>query len=304
MKNSESKYIGCFAGLALGDSLGAPHEGGPIERALWRIIGKTTGGRLRYTDDTQMAMDLSISFIKNGHINQEHLAKEFAASYRWSRGYGPGAAKVLKAVRKGVPWYKANTLKYKDGSYGNGAAMRAPIVALCNMKNIEAVYGATFKVSEVTHCHPLAIEGAQLVAAATSMALLDIPGDQVIASLSGLCVSKEYDEKLRKCSSLFQRKYDAKLQEVKKELGSDIVATNSCVTAIYFAARYFDKPFSEMLSEIFRLSGDADTIAAMAGAIWGAKNGIDRIDRCITEVEDGEEIIKMAKTLHELSWLN
>ena len=62
-----NKYSGCFLGLAIGDAYGAPFEGGPIERLLWKAIGKTKDGKLRYTDDTQMSIDLAISFIQNNY---------------------------------------------------------------------------------------------------------------------------------------------------------------------------------------------------------------------------------------------
>ena len=127
----ENKFKGCFLGLAAGDALCARNEGGFAERLLWRLIGKTNVGELRFTDDTQMSLDIANSFIKHGTIIQDKLAEEFTNSYRWSRGYGPGAGKILKRIKKGMPWHKANVSVYKDGSFGNGAAMRAPVLALC-----------------------------------------------------------------------------------------------------------------------------------------------------------------------------
>ena len=35
------KFIGTFIGLSLGDALGAPYEGGLIERFLWKFFSKT-----------------------------------------------------------------------------------------------------------------------------------------------------------------------------------------------------------------------------------------------------------------------
>jgi hypothetical protein len=34
------QFVGCLLGLATGDALGAPHEGGTIERLVWRLIGQ------------------------------------------------------------------------------------------------------------------------------------------------------------------------------------------------------------------------------------------------------------------------
>ena len=123
------RIIGSVLGLALGDAFGAPYEGGVLERAAWALIGKRKGRR-RWTDDTQMTIDVIESLVACGDIDQDDLARRFARSYRWSRGYGPGAAKVLKRIRRGQHWEAASSSAYRDGSFGNGGAMRAPAVGL------------------------------------------------------------------------------------------------------------------------------------------------------------------------------
>jgi poly(ADP-ribose) glycohydrolase ARH3 len=77
-----------------------------------------------------MTVDLAESLLANKGIDQDDLARRFAASYRWSRGYGPGAAKLLKRIRRGGDWRTVNREIYRNGSYGNGAAMRAPLLGL------------------------------------------------------------------------------------------------------------------------------------------------------------------------------
>src|SRR5690349_18966772 len=116
---------GCLLGLALGDALGAPYEGGPLERLLWRLSGRTRQGEMRWTDDTQMSLDLAESLAEKGALDPDDLAQRFARSYHWSRGYGPGAAKLLKRIACGADWREANRSVYPAGSYGNGGAMRA-----------------------------------------------------------------------------------------------------------------------------------------------------------------------------------
>ena len=73
-------------GLAYGDALGAPYEGGVLERLLWRLIGRTGKGEIRWTDDTQMAVDVAEVLLSCGSVEQQKLAEQFARSYRWSRG--------------------------------------------------------------------------------------------------------------------------------------------------------------------------------------------------------------------------
>jgi len=43
------QFVGCMLGLATGDALGAPYEGGLLERLVWRIIGRSFDGCLRWT---------------------------------------------------------------------------------------------------------------------------------------------------------------------------------------------------------------------------------------------------------------
>ena len=77
MSMTQDQYRGCLLGLACGDAMGARYEGGILERALWSLIGKTDG-RLRFTDDTQMALDMIHSMLQCGELNQAHMAQQFA----------------------------------------------------------------------------------------------------------------------------------------------------------------------------------------------------------------------------------
>lgn len=295
------KYIGCFLGLAIGDAYGAPYEGGWPEKALWGIIGKTAQGRKRYTDDTQMSIDIAKSFIAERKINQEHLAQAFAKSYKWSRGYGVSAGKLLKKIRAGAHWNQVNRQKYKEGSLGNGAAMRAPVLAMCYPDNPVLLKENVVKASEITHAHPLAIEGAQLIAFVTSAVLNALPIGIIARKLPGECSDELYLKKVSHCLSFLQSPHAATLQDIRKHLGNGIVATDSCVTAIYFGLKSIHEPLDTLLSDIVKIGGDVDTIGAMATAIWGAANGYKALESRQSHIEDSEMIIELAAELHGIS---
>ena len=301
MMNS-NKYSGCFLGLAIGDAYGAPFEGGPIERLLWKAIGKTKDGKIRFTDDTQMSIDLASSFIQNNGVNQEHLATTFAENYRWSRGYGPSAAWLLKKIKNGANWQDVNRAKFKDGSYGNGAAMRAPILAMCFPEDKESLSANIVKCSEITHAHPLAIEGAKLIAFVTYSALHDWNNEAILEALPTWCKSNEYQTKVAFCIESIQASDTVQIKVLKSKLGNSIAASQSCVTAIYFALKYRNQSYDSMLTQIYKLGGDADTIGAMAGAIWGAFNGCDAIDkRKIQSIESSAKIVDLSEQLYAMS---
>ncbi len=298
-----NKYSGCFLGLAIGDVYGASYEGGLIERLLWKLIGKTKDGKMRYTDDTQMSIDLAISFIKNNGISQEHLATTFAENYRWSRGYGPSAAWLLKKIKNGANWQNVNRAKFKDGSFGNGAAMRAPILALLFPNNNERLKENIVKCSEITHAHPLAIEGAKLIAFMTHAALHDWNTKTIIETLPSWCKLNEYQIKVAFCIESIQAPETIQNKILKSKLGNGIAASESCVTAIYFALKYRNKGFNHMTTQIYDLGGDTDTIGAMAGAIWGAFNGYNGIDKKkIQNIEKSAKIIELSEQLYEMSF--
>lgn len=286
--------------MALGDALCAPYEGGFIERLLWRFIGKTKAGEYRYTDDTQMSLDVAKSLLENEGVDQNHLVKTFASSYKWSRGYGPGTAKILKKIKNGAKWQEVNRTRYPQGSFGNGAAMRAPVVALYYYGNEADIAIAVQKVSEITHAHPLAIEGAHLVAVSTSSALSGMGTNQFLQNAMKVCESKEYVARMSHAAQWIEGQETIDGKTVSKKLGNGIAAIDSCVTAIYLALRYRNCSFPELVGFIKTCSGDTDTIGAMAGAIWGAFNGVMGFNYLdVNKLEAASEIKEIATKLFE-----
>ncbi|MCF6439876.1 ADP-ribosylglycohydrolase family protein [Pseudoalteromonas luteoviolacea] len=294
----KSQFVGCFKGLAIGDALAASYEGGPIERLLWRFLGRTKTGQRRYTDDTQMSIDIVQSFLTCKHVDQTHLAQTFANSYRWSRGYGPSAANLLKGIKNGGSWEQLNRKKFAEGSMGNGAAMRAPIVALCSLSCDDGLVDYVSKSAEITHAHPQAIEGAQLIAHATRLALIGVENVGILQTLCASAVTPIYKLKLSKCLEFVVNGKAQPAQVIKAELGNGMLASESCITALYFAFMYRRLAFSEMLQAICDLGGDADTIAAMAGAIWGACNGGLSLIEYDNQIEDLATIEQLASSIY------
>jgi poly(ADP-ribose) glycohydrolase ARH3 len=85
------RFEGCLLGLALGDALGARHEGGVAERFLWSLIGSTRGGRMRWTDDTQMSVDIAESLLAKGGLDARS-GVAVRAQLPMDSGFGPSAA--------------------------------------------------------------------------------------------------------------------------------------------------------------------------------------------------------------------
>lgn len=293
------RFRGCLLGLALGDALGAAHEGGPLERLLWGVIGTTTAGHIRWTDDTQMSLDVAESLIATGALDLEDLAARFAGSYRWSRGYGPGTSRLLKRVARGMHWREANRTVHHDGSFGNGGAMRAPVVGLFFSHRRDDVAAAARLSASVTHAHPLGMEGAALVASATAFALLNHPAAEVLKEAASACTLEPFVARLETAMKWFNSGVEPTPADVARQLGHGIAASESCVTALYVAVRFLDRGFLELHEFITACGGDVDTIGAMAGAIWGAANGVTRLPTKVLErLEQRERLMNIASSLH------
>lgn len=290
--------MGSILALALGDAWGAPYEGGIPERLLWTLIGRRNGKR-RWTDDTQMTIDVIESLAACGRVDQDDLALRLAQSYRWSRGYGPGAAKVLKRIRRGQPWQEANCSVYREGSFGNGAAMRAPAIGLFFVNDEEeTIIRAAHESAVVTHAHPLGCEGAGLIALATALAYRDTDYLDIIERLCQRAEAPEFQTRLKTASSWLQTDSRVAPKVVADKLGNGIAAVKSCVTAIYLALAFHSGSFTELLEFTIKLSGDVDTIAAMAGAIWGAARGLkDLPQKHLEELEQRDRLHSLARSL-------
>ena len=293
------RYQGCLLGLALGDALGAPYEGGPLERLLWRLIGTTRKGGMRWTDDTQMSLDLAESLLERSGLDADDVAQRFAASYRWSRGYGPGAAKVLQRIDRGMGWQQASRSVYPAGSFGNGGAMRAPVLGLWCAQQPQALVEAARLSAQVTNAHPLGMEGAVLLASATALSLVL---DEPLAILQGAaahCTLEPFTTRLALAAHWLHTENAPSAQDIARQLGNGMAASTSCVTALYMALRFRHLPFQSMLDRVIALGGDVDTIAAMAGAVWGAGRGLaDLPVAALARLEQSERLLRVAQALH------
>lgn len=301
MKPSREQYRGCLLGLALGDALGALREGGWLERQLWRWVGSTRQGLPRWTDDTQMTLDVAEVLLHEGEIEQDRLAATFARHYHWSRGYGPGTAHLLKRIRRGASWQTVRTAQFPHGSYGNGAAMRVAPLALWFHANPSALLMQTQLAAEVTHVHPLALEGAGAMALAIQIALTHTDGETLgpalWAQLRVHCTEPEFLTRIAQAQTWWEHQANPPPRWVAQHLGHGTAAHTSVITAIYVALCHLEADFLDLMAFVAGLKGDVDTLGAMAGAIWGAHRGAAGLTEW--PLERRAEVVAIADQLYD-----
>jgi poly(ADP-ribose) glycohydrolase ARH3 len=262
-------------------------------------MGKTHEGLMRWTDDTQMSLDFAESLIANGRFNADDLALRFARSYRWSRGYGPATAKMLRRIARGMPWREAARSVHAEGSFGNGAAMRAAVGGLFYAARPEDLTRVAREAASITHAHPWGMEGAVLMAAATSKAL--VSADPLLIGEDAMMHGAQppFLERWKVAHGWLKSKAAPGPDEVRARLRNGIAAHESCITALYLGLRFLNRPFLELLAFTAQCRGDVDTIGAMAGALWGTVNGANLLPApALAKLEGHPRLRATAKALH------
>ncbi|MBW2065628.1 MAG: ADP-ribosylglycohydrolase family protein [Deltaproteobacteria bacterium] len=298
MKDADlrSKFLGGLLGSAIGDAIGQLAFSYPRKDLLAFAIDRAK--ELRYTDDTAMAIGLAEALIRaEGIIDEERLGESFRMHYErepW-RGYASGPPTLFSMVKSLKITYReaARRLFGGKGSFGNGAAMRITPVGLFFFDK-ESLYDQVRASSEVTHSHPLGIDGAAVQARAIALSvMLDpleaIPLKAFIASLLDFSRTKEMRDKIELIETLLENCVPPHV--AARELGQSVAAHESVPFAIYSFLRNYDS-FEKCLHCAVLSGGDRDTLGAMACAISGAYLGIEHIPRQWMEKLENRDYIE------------
>jgi poly(ADP-ribose) glycohydrolase ARH3 len=289
------RLIGALAGLALGDALGAVVEmAGAAEARAWAdaLAGTARlrpGGPVRtagqVTDDTQSARALLESVVAVQRWDPVHAARHLAAVVLDARavGFGPGSRRAALRIRIGAEWPAAA----EPAPYaGNGAAMRvAPLAVLA--ADVSAAHAIADEQARITHAAPASRAAGIAVAALAcapgslepSPALIDLVGRLDAHFADGLAwvaaraaQGDRDDHALRDFHALRLDEHEA----AGAERGCSAHARASVLWGVYAALRHPAAPLDAIRLAI-RCGGDTDTMAAIAGALVGARVGPDAL---------------------------
>ena len=304
MPDLADRWRGALLGTAIGDAVGAPTEGASAVDEAEVRWWMTSSRPLRWTDDTAMTLGLARSLVeRDGEVDPQHLGDTFAADHRaepW-RGYGAGPPKVFAEARRGTPYLEAAAALYDGGSFGNGAAMRAAPCAVAGGDDLDRVAELARQQAVVTHAHPLAQDGAVLMAVGTAAVAGTTNGDGAHAALQQALPHLRTDELHRAASLAMDRGAELDPREIGHQLGRDSTALESVPAAVAAFLGAPDDP-EEVLVRATAVGGDTDTIAAMAGALVGARVGAAGLpDRLLDRLESRAELARQALTLAEVA---
>lgn len=320
-RRTRQKFCGGLVGSALGDAIGeiclykakrghiAPDE---LYLALSTddlLIAIEEFSEFRYTDDTAMAIGLAESLIAQRRVETHHLGDRFRVNLDrepW-RGYANGPPAIMLLVEQtGLSYVDASrkvgeAFHGKDGSYGNGAAMRVTPLGLFSF-DANDLHEQAAASALTTHTHPIAADGAAIVAGAVSVAVgldprLPFDAHAMCHELLKLAQTPEMADKMRSVAELTVRQASA--AEAADMLGRGVSTQESVPFAIY---SFLTNPssFPDCLMCAVTNGGDADTLGAMACGISGAYLGIGAIpDNWIVKLENRIYIEQLASWLWE-----
>lgn len=296
MSSVLDRFRGLMVGLAVGDCLGRPVEG------LFRVPDAYLAEMvvdpppLLYSDDTAMAMVVAESLLAQNGFSGEDMAQRFANLHQEdpNRGYGRNIVEVFAAVLAGVPWDQAARRQFGgEGSYGNGGAMRVSPVALWAYPSFEIAVTLARQTAQVTHTHPVGVEGAVLQAiAALHSVREDFDEGALLAELARVAETEEFKAKLDKLPGCLDGDDD---ERARRQLGNGVGAHESVITALY--CFLLSSGFSDAVVRAVRIGGDTDTIAAMAGSLAGARHGLQAIPGTWRDVEASDQLLELADAM-------
>ncbi len=294
-----NKILGGLYGQALGDAFAMPAQVHPddTERSFgWLdrwcdapddhiVHAGLPAGRI--TDDSEQAYSIAQAVIEAGAVTLEAAVAGLVAWY--DRVDGDNSPYVGPSTRRGLNALKAGEDPRTTGAWGdtNGAPMRIAPIGLLHPGDIEGAVADTVTVCMPTHFTQPAVSGAAAVSAAVAQAMVDgVSLDEVIAAgLRGAELGRAHGRRWFGCSVAFKIEQalaiagssadsQTRLRRLFDEVGATLNVPETVGAAFgILAMAEGDPKVTAILAA--NLSGDADTIGAIACAMAGAYAGFD-----------------------------
>jgi ADP-ribosylglycohydrolase len=223
-------------GAIAGDVVGSVHEHRPIKTTEFPLLVPGS----RFTDDTVLTVATAHAILTGTPYQEAYRA--FGRRYP-DAGYG-GMFLNWLASPEARPY----------NSWGNGSAMRIAPVGWA-FDTVEAVLEEAGRSAAVTHDHPEGIKGARATAHAVFMARSGVSKEDIRAELVGR----------------FGYDLDRTIDRIRPVYQWDVSCQGSVPEAIIAFLDSAD--YEDAIRLAISLGGDADTQAAIAGAIAQAHYG-------------------------------
>jgi ADP-ribosyl-[dinitrogen reductase] hydrolase len=305
------RFRGCLLGLAVGDALGMPIEGysaKEIESKFGAVrdmmpasqdhfhAGLKAG---QYTDDTLETLLLARSMIESCGFSADHFAKRlsqwggtWALDERLARGAGFATRSSVESMVAGTAWQESGLPIPTCGS-----AMRASPIGLVYHCDLSLAARYADLQSLPTHCGAAARAGAVAVAVGVALCIKGFSKETVLRVVcdQSRMIDEEFGTRLLRIGTLL----NLEPSDALSLIGNSPMVTDTVPSAFYCFLKLEPE---EALILAASSGGDTDSIASIAGSLFGALLGTAWIpERWLSCLEDREKIEKTADGLKELS---
>lgn len=293
---ASDRAAGVLLGAAAGDALGVPYEFKATlsEDQQPRMIGGGLGPYEpgEYSDDTQMQVCIARVAATGADLRSPEALDAIAANFlHWlSEGasdvgnqtsvilgiaaHAPGSAGT--AMRKAAREYTAGNVR----SAGNGSLMRTGIVALAHLGDAAAMAEAAVAVSALTHPDPDCADACVLWCSGIRTAVLHGTFDGVREGLDLLPAERReaWAKRLDEAEANPPHHFQNNGWVVHALQAAWSAITRTAVPELNLAERRFPAQHLQLaLEAAVRAGTDTDTVAAIAGALLGARWGCSGI---------------------------
>lgn len=295
------KLLGYIFGSACGDALGQP-----VEFLSFKSIQDKYGRegiqelpeQAHFTDDTKMMMALGRGLIETKEANLDETMNNVAQEFIiWldDPGLAPGGT-CISAVRNlqdGISWKESGI----TDSMGCGSAMRSGIIGLL-YDDKERIKELAHYSGLITHGHKDADAAAQAAALLIYYAKQDIPSNDypklLLQELGN--ISNHFNNLVQKAQELANNKYLDNLHAMKS-LGEGWTGSEAVVMALYIVLKYTGD-YRKSLTSAVNITGDSDSIGAIAGGILGTKIGYSKFPlEWINKIVEKDELMNFANRI-------
>ena len=280
------RATGAVLGSAAGDALGAGYEftnPGPDREIAMKGGGGFGWAPGEWTDDTQMAVAI-LDVIATGSSDLDAIASNFLAWYEAGPAdVGNQTSSVLgsAAIPEDLAVVAVAFMDANPGAAGNGALMRTGPVALAALDDRTEIAGLAGSIASLTHAHPDSVAACVLWSLAIQEAITTAEPGQAFDWEAAVRNGLEHVAEDR------QEKWDALITEAVtgppglfNPNGWVVTAFQAALSAIINTPVPAEQPSDHLrdaLVAAVRIGHDTDTVAAIAGALLGARWGAGAI---------------------------
>ncbi|WP_328373804.1 ADP-ribosylglycohydrolase family protein (plasmid) [Streptomyces sp. NBC_00445] len=296
-EQATDRAAGVLIGAGVGDALGVPYEFartlGPDEQPVMKGGGLGPYKPGEYSDDTQMHVCIAAVAASGADLTSRSALDQIARNFQqWVTGgasdVGSQTRGVLSAARRTDVGSPSEALTEAAAAYtattqysaGNGSLMRTGIVALAYLDDPSGMVEAVTAISSLTHSDPECVEACILWCSGIRTAVLDGTFDGVRQGVDLLPPDRQaiWHARLTEAETNPPHHWPRNGYVVTALQAAWSAITGTPVPPLLPAEGSFPaQHFQLALEAAVRAGNDTDTVAAIAGALLGARWGVSAI---------------------------